>query len=422
MKHLSLILFIAFSLIFTLASCGPEPGPEHECGYGEWQTVEGKEATSAQKMEEISVCTTDPTHTEKRETPMLSHTFEGEYYNDELSHWQMCSVCGERGDSVEHESEGPATTEHAEVCLSCGYEMAPKMHLLDGKRIIFIGDSFVYFGNTVIEKAQSVQKQSLRENDRGYFYQICRANGADVSVTNWTYGGHGLTTHLQQNCTHRTGCNGTCHIEDLTNRYFDIVVLSGGRGSSYKAETFISEIETFIDIFRSVNPDVKFVYLVSSGAHNVSVNESFPKEVLNSLKKIEDDYGFTIVDWGKIVRDVIDGTTVVEGATNTFTKTSFTIAKSKEDGFHPSPLAGYITSLMTYCALTGESAVGQSYDFCSNQTLNLKFNFNKYINDYYKVDTTNFPEIFKSPADMLGIQKLIDQYLAEKAYRNYNYQ
>lgn len=368
-------------------------------------------------------CKLDDTHTEKRDIDPLGHEFSSEWESGLATHWHTCvrEDCEEK-EAFNHESDAPATTESPEICRDCGYEMKPKKHQLDGKRIIFIGDSFVYFGNTVIEKAQSVQEQSKRENDNGYFYQICKANGADVSVTNWTYGGHGLTTHLQENCTHREGCNGTCHIEDLTERYYDIVVLSGGRGSGYKKETFIGEIETYIDIFKSVNPNVKFVYLVSSGAHNVSVAESFPKEVLNSLKLIEDEYDFTIVDWGKIVRDVIDGVAKVEGATNLFTKTSFTIAKSKDDGYHPSPLAGYITSLMTYSAITGESAVGQSYDFCSNEYLNSRFNFKKYITNYYKVDTTNFPEIFESPSDMLGVQKLIDKYLADKAYRNYNFE
>ncbi len=411
LKLILCLSLLAFS-IFAFASC-------HKCEWGEWEIVE--EATCLEEGEMVRYCKHDKEHEERKPIEALGHDFSGEWHNDKSVHWQVClrSECGKYSAFVEHASDTPATKESPELCKDCGFEIAPK---LPDQKVIFIGDSFVYFGNTVIEKTQSVQDQELRTGDKGYFHQICKANGLDVEVTNWTYGGHGLSTHLQENCTHRTGCNGTCHIEDLTERYFDIVVLSGGRGSAYKAETFFNEIETFIEIFRSVNPNVKFVYLVSSGAHNVSVEPSFPIEVLNSLDTLEDEYGFTIVDWGKLVKDIIDGVAVVEGATQVYKKTSFTIAKDNKDGYHPSPLAGYITSLMTYCAITGESAVGQDYSFCSDSSIDPKFNFNTYMSNYYKKDTTNFPEIFKSESDMLGIQKLIDKYLADKAYRNYNFQ
>ena len=77
---------------------------------------------------------------------------------------------------------------------------------------------------------------------------------------------------------------------------------------------------------------------------------------------------------------------------------------------------------MLYCALTGESAVGQDYSFCSNGNLNDRFDFNAYIKSYYLKDTTNFPEIFNTPSDMLGIQEIIDEYLETKPYRNYNFE
>lgn len=48
-------------------------------------------------------------------------------------------------------------------------------HMLDGKKIIFIGDSFVFYGQTVLEKSQSVLSDGKRTNDHGYFYQLCKA-------------------------------------------------------------------------------------------------------------------------------------------------------------------------------------------------------------------------------------------------------
>ena len=68
--------------------------------------------------------------------------------------------------------------------------------------------------------------------------------------------------------------------------------------------------------------------------------------------------------------------------------------------------------------------------FCNDPSLspsgsNSKFfNFDKYISTYYIYNgaTTNYPEIFASATDMVGIQKLIDEHLAAKAYMEYDYQ
>ena len=47
-------------------------------------------------------------------------------------------------------------------------------NVLDGKKVIFIGNSHTYYGKTVLEKKQSVLTQAARSNDQGYFYQICK--------------------------------------------------------------------------------------------------------------------------------------------------------------------------------------------------------------------------------------------------------
>ena len=52
--------------------------------------------------------------------------------------------------------------------------------VLDGKKVIFIGNSFVYHGQTVFDRGWSDYFQEERENDQGYFYQLCRENGAEV--------------------------------------------------------------------------------------------------------------------------------------------------------------------------------------------------------------------------------------------------
>lgn len=295
--------------------------------------------------------------------------------------------------------------------------------VLDGKKVIFIGNSFVYHGQTVFESDYSLNTQKLRENDNGYFYQLCKANGAEVSVTNWTFGSHSLSNFCQHPCANKN-CSGlnSDHTAQLTDPYYDYVIISGGRKSTTTEEAFLGSMETLMEFFKAANPNVKFVYLCCSGSHNISVEPSFPVNVLNNLKTIA-EWGVIVVDWGKLVADIINGETEVPGAAETYNKNSFIVYKTSKDGYHPNQLTGYITSLMTYCAITGESAVGQPYSFCSDTSLSRKFNFSNYISEYYKFSTTtNYPEIFESDADMNGIQTLIDQYLEEKAYLNYNFE
>ena len=273
---------------------------------------------------------------------------------------------------------------------------------LDGKKIIFIGDSFVYYGNVVIDGSKS------RYNDQGYFYQLCKSLGETVSVTNWTYGGEGPTTIYNN------------RMNTLTDRYYDYVVISGGRNSANKADEYFATLNAFMDMFKAENPNVKFLYLVSSGAHNISIKETFPVEILNSLKEYE-KMGITVVDWGKLVADIIEGKVAVPNAQNKYDKNTFIVYKDSSDGHHPNQLTGYITALMTYCAITGESAVGKPYDFWNDKSINSKFDSSSYISKYYKIGTTNYPNVFASSEDMKGLQMLIDQYLQEKAYREYQF-
>lgn len=294
----------------------------------------------------------------------------------------------------------------------------PEVISLDGKKIIFIGDSFVYYGQTVLEKATSYLKQSDRVNDKGYFYQLCKANGENVSVTNFTFGGHGLSSFCSGVCNAEKSCKGEDHFSYLIDRNYDYVVVSGQRQSTTTAESFLGDIRFIMEMFQAANPNVKFVYLCSSGAHNVSVSPTFPINILNNLKTIE-EWGFTIVDWGKLVADVIKGETAVPGALQSYNKNSFAICRSSSDGYHPNQLSGYITTLMTYCAITGKSAVGQTYGFAETTWRT----FSEFKSKYYTYNgaTTNYPEIFKSESDMKGLQTLIDQYLEEKAYREYQF-
>ena len=279
--------------------------------------------------------------------------------------------------------------------------------------ILFIGNSYTWYGKCVLDKGQNALSLANRTNDQGYFYQVCKANGIDANVTNFTFGGHMLSDWYTGNCQADRGHNGLDHMAYLTDRDYDYVVLQQGTAGAGYAD-ILAQCQPLMDIFRQVNPDTKFVFLVHHQAH---LNQH---SYLPNLDTLE-DAGFIVVDWGALVADVINGTTQVPGATQTYNKNSFVIRKSASDGYHENMLTGYITAQMLYCALTGENAVGQDYSFCGDKTINKAFDFEKFLKEEYSYDnaTSNFIEIFNSPSDMLGLQQLIDQYLAAKGYRDY---
>ncbi len=280
-------------------------------------------------------------------------------------------------------------------------------NILDGKKIIFIGNSFTYYGKTVLDKGWGIVTQKERNDDKGYFYELCKRNGAKVSVTNWTFGRHDFTNLFEGPCSVERPCKGTDHLSYLVDRKFDYVVMQQGSASA-NIPDFLEKCDVVMDIFKKENPDVKFVFLLHAHAH---MNKYVWVPKVKELEK----KGVIIVDWGKIVSDIIAGDVKVPFAKEEYNKNTFIIRKNERDGFHPNMLTGYITTLMTYCAITGESAVGKDYSFCNDNSVNEEFDFKKFCDIYYTYDNakTNFPEVFDSPDDMRGIQTLIDNYLKE---------
>lgn len=54
------------------------------------------------------------------------HSWAEGYLSDMTGHWHKCGVCGITSNTEKHASGGAATTERAEICTICGYEIAPK--------------------------------------------------------------------------------------------------------------------------------------------------------------------------------------------------------------------------------------------------------------------------------------------------------
>ena len=108
-----------------------------------------------------------------------------------------------------------------------------KDHFLDGKKILFIGNSYTYYGHMVQFRTWDVKQKErailARFNDEdGGFYRLCKQNGADVSITNWAWSGHSLKDMFSGNCQNKDRHPGYDHLADLrmyTDMYYDYVVI-----------------------------------------------------------------------------------------------------------------------------------------------------------------------------------------------------
>ena len=273
---------------------------------------------------------------------------------------------------------------------------APKTVSLDGKKVMFIGNSFVYYGNCVINGSQG-------GTDNGYFYQIAKANGENVTVYDYVYGGKNLD-YIYTNSLPKTN-------KSLLNSIDYVFISEAGENNG----SLVADVQKIMDLF----PDTtQFVYLCH--AYTYQANHTKLQDCLDDLQR----KGVTLVNWGKLVYDVWKGTTKVPGATQSYNKESFIKnnkgvkngtgsvgSGSNGDSHHQNPLSGYITAQMAYCAVTGKSAVGQDYSFCDNSSIHKYFDIDKFKAAHYNGSyTTNFDVIFRSPADMAGLQQLMDQY------------
>ena len=278
---------------------------------------------------------------------------------------------------------------------------------LQGKRIMFIGNSYLFCGYTVLQGDCNVVLQDDRENDQGIFYQLCKANGIDVSVTSWAFGSHSMCDFFDGYCAAGRECDGIDHEIHITNPYFDYVVLQFHSERNYTGNV-LEYLSNEMEFFRKANPNVKFIMHVPHMAYH----KSRPMW-LNDIDELA-EAGVLIADWGQLCHDVAQGNVQVPGATQEYDLSTFVISWSETDGFHQNMLCGYLNALMIYCAITGESAVGQPWEFTNDSSLHPKMDWERAKALHYSYNsTTNFIEVFQSEADMLGLQQLADQYLAK---------
>ena len=306
---------------------------------------------------------------------------------------------------------------------------------LNGKKVLFTGNSLTYYGQTVLGSAGPANKVTKKQNDKGFFYQFCKENGATVNVANWTFSSHVFSEVFGGQCASCTKSQekNINHLDYLDDRNYDYVVMQSGPTEGKNDTTFLSDVENIMNIFKDEskggNPNTKFVLLVPYTAYG-KIGPGTPKVAKNTLNNLKTlaNQGVIISDWGGLVTDILNKKVTVPGSTLTYSQNTFVVAQKASDGFHPNVLSGYITTVMTYCAITGDKAYGKAYEFCNDpalrpsSTTSVYYNFANYIAKYYTVGTTNFDKVFSSKTDMQGIQGLIDSHLLAKVYMNYNYQ
>lgn len=268
---------------------------------------------------------------------------------------------------------------------------------LDGSRVMFVGNSFTYYG-------ECVSKSTTNQIDKGYFYQIAKNFGDNVTVINFTYGGaslwHNASGGLADPCLYT-------EMKSLHPNYYnnpdgnvmdsfydqDYVILqqSGDNISSTYADA-----KAIMALFP---PETTFCFYVTT--HDLSSNHTYTIKAAEKLK----DEGVIYIPLGHMVYNIWTGSEKIAGSSLIYNKNSFIVKRTSSDGYHPNYLTGYLTALMTYCAITKNPADGADCKFVNTEkTL--------YI---YENATTNFDQILTSEPDMKALQALINKYII-----NYN--
>ena len=271
---------------------------------------------------------------------------------------------------------------------------------LDGKRVLFAGNANLYHARAVINK--KTLTQDTRTDMQGAFYQLCKSNGLDVTITNWCFANHKVSDILGgKPCSVSGNCKGEIHENYLIDKNYDYVVLSPAEG-----ENIEENIDHIISFFKEANPDAKFILLGSAMQYGFNKEGKIYDEVISAYEAISQK-GVKIADWGKVALDSVKYG--VEGIEEYFDKYSYVV----KDGVNPNLLAGFTASYMAYCAITGEKAQAQPHDFYFDTKLVPDIDIPGYVEYFYYngEKDTNSGRIFSSEENMDAFKKFIDEHM-----------
>ena len=172
------------------------------------------------------------------------------------------TACGAAESTPAETTAAPTeTTESAAQAWPTGKEA------LQGKKVIFLGNSYTFCGQNVMTIQNTEIGQAERTGDKGFFYQLCKANGLDVEVTNWSFGSHSIKDFFDGACDAGRECQGEYHEYCLKDRYFDYVVLQCNGENELMNGSFVEYLKEAMDPFIEANPNVKFLMHVPHMAY-----------------------------------------------------------------------------------------------------------------------------------------------------------
>ena len=390
MKKVLLISLLIFVLVFFAACTTPsDPEPEVTPGDTTPEAVDTTEHVHEYTDELKAPTCTEPGYFERKcscgdvqrtDTSPKGHTYgawevlNAPTCNADGKRTAACTVCGEKTEEVIPAGE----------------------NTLDGKKIMFAGNSLLYYGEVVINDGGSPTQS------KGVFEKIAETFGDKVKVTNFTYGSAGFVDGrdkasddgisasykdyglyqlmLELHPNHYGNKDG----REMDSFYDQDVVVFQQRGASIS-----DSYEQVMQIAALFPEDTQFAVVIT---HYDTKNTS----TSTALKKTLAD-GWTVIPAGDLVTDLWNGR--IKDTEFKYTKNDFVITK---DNVHPNYLTGYIKALMTYCALTGRSAEGVDYSFVNRST-----------SYYTSAAETQFEDVLASSTEMLRIQNLIDSYIVK---------
>ncbi|MBQ9080083.1 MAG: hypothetical protein IJY27_03325 [Clostridia bacterium] len=266
-----------------------------------------------------------------------------------------------------------------------------------GDRVMFIGNSFTYYGRCCGSK----ENNPLGGIDKGYFYQVAKSYGDNVTVTNFTVGGASLWHKnnkvaepalyeelIEKYPNYYQNLKGM-PIDDIYDQDHVILQQAGSNIS-----TTYSDAKAIMSLFP---PETKFYFYITT--HDLSSNHT---PTLSAAQKMKREGTAAYIPLGHMVYSVWSGEEKIPSSSIEYNKYSFVVNRSSSDGYHPNYLTGYLTALMTYCTITGQSAQGADYSFVSMDD-----------KTHYTNGTTNFKSVLESAAEMAAWQKLTDEYIAK---------
>lgn len=260
----------------------------------------------------------------------------------------------------------------------------------DKKRIAFVGNSFTFYG-------KCVNVNAFDGLDDGYFYQLARSLGDDVTVTNFTWGGasfwhkgSGFAQRMlyeKMKELHPAYYNNPegLPVEDFYRQ--DAVVLQQS-GDRIK-ETY-EDARLIMSLFA---PETVFGFYITTYDAFHDFEPSF-----EAAERIRDGGG-VYIPLGHMVNDIIKGNAMVKDSEFEYNKNSFIVCK-EGDGFHPNTLTGYLTALTVYYAFTERDITDAAYDFACGLDKE----------KHYTLGETNHGEILCSDKELRSLKEQVMLY------------